>query len=72
LSASGFAIAGDDKYGDFALNRALLKATSERGVLKRMFLHAHQITFIHPDTNVPMTLNAALPPDCLNFLASLT
>lgn len=71
LSASGFAIAGDDKYGDFSLNRALLKPAEGRGALKRMFLHAHQITFIHPDTNTPMTLNAALPPDCLKFLSSL-
>jgi 23S rRNA pseudouridine955/2504/2580 synthase len=72
LSASGFAIAGDDKYGDFALNRELLKPAEGRGILKRMFLHAHQITFIHPDSKAPMTLNAALPPDCLNFLKSLS
>ena len=32
----GFPIAGDDKYGDFALNKTL----PHRG-LKRMFLHAH-------------------------------
>lgn len=71
LSASGFAIAGDDKYGDFALNRALQKATNERGALKRMFLHAHQITFLHPESNKEMTVNAKLPPDCEKFLQSL-
>ncbi|MDB5840080.1 MAG: rluC [Herminiimonas sp.] len=71
LSASGFAIAGDDKYGDFALNRALQKATETRGALKRMFLHAHQITFTHPETGKPVTLNAALPPECERFLKSL-
>jgi 23S rRNA pseudouridine955/2504/2580 synthase len=72
LSASGFAIAGDDKYGDFSLNRALLKPAPGRGAFKRMFLHAHQITFIHPETNLPMTLNAALPKECEKFLSTLS
>ncbi|MFZ6721144.1 RluA family pseudouridine synthase [Undibacterium sp. Ji49W] len=71
LSASGFAIAGDDKYGDFALNRALLKAGEGRGVLKRMFLHAHQISFVHPESGKTQTVNAPLPPECLNFLKTL-
>ena len=71
LSASGFAIAGDDKYGDFALNRALQKADASRGALKRMFLHAHQITFTHPETGKSMTLNATLAAECERFLVSL-
>jgi 23S rRNA pseudouridine955/2504/2580 synthase len=71
LSASGFAIAGDDKYGDFALNRALLKANATRGALKRMFLHAHQVTFTHPDSGQPTTLSAVLPAECERFLATL-
>jgi 23S rRNA pseudouridine955/2504/2580 synthase len=36
-----------------------------------MFLHAWQITFQHPDTGKPMTLQAALPPECERFLVSL-
>jgi 23S rRNA pseudouridine955/2504/2580 synthase len=71
LSSSGFPILGDDKYGDFALNKQLLKADAHRGALKRMFLHAHQITFTHPDTGKLMTLNATLPPECERFLVSL-
>ena len=71
LSHSGFAIAGDDKYGDFALNRALQKAEGDRISFKRMFLHAHQITFTHPETGKPVTLKAALPPECESFLKSL-
>lgn len=71
LSASGFAIAGDDKYGDFALNRALLKPGEGRGVLKRMFLHAHQISFTHPETGKTMTVNAGLPKECEDFLKTL-
>src|SRR5690606_23020741 len=35
LSHLGYPIAGDDKYGDFALNKQLAKQG-----LKRMFLHA--------------------------------
>ncbi|MGZ8290633.1 MAG: RluA family pseudouridine synthase [Telluria sp.] len=71
LASSGFPILGDDKYGDFALNRALLKADDTRGALKRMFLHAHQITFTHPETGKPMTINAPLPAECERFLVSL-
>jgi 23S rRNA pseudouridine955/2504/2580 synthase len=71
LSHSGFAIAGDDKYGDFALNRALQKAEDERIAFKRMFLHAHQITFTHPESGKPVTLNAPLPAECERFLKSL-
>jgi 23S rRNA pseudouridine955/2504/2580 synthase len=71
LSSSGFAIAGDDKYGDFALNRALQKAEGTRIAFKRMFLHAYQITFVHPESGKPVTLNAPLPPECEKFLKSL-
>jgi 23S rRNA pseudouridine955/2504/2580 synthase len=71
LAASGFPIVGDDKYGDFARNRILQKADGERIALKRMFLHAHQITFTHPDTGVSTTLNAPLPLECEHFLKSI-
>jgi len=71
LASSGFPIVGDDKYGDFALNRALQKADGGRKALKRMFLHAHQITFVHPGSGKEVRLNAPLPPECTNFLKSL-
>ncbi len=71
LSSSGFAIAGDDKYGDFALNKMLQKANDSRGALKRMFLHAYQITFTHPETGKPVTLQAPLAKECEQFLKSL-
>ncbi|WMW79200.1 RluA family pseudouridine synthase [Undibacterium cyanobacteriorum] len=71
LSSSGFPILGDDKYGDFALNRELLKANEHRGALKRMFLHAHQISFRHPATGEILKLNAPLPKECENFVRSL-
>lgn len=71
LAASGFPIAGDDKYGDFALNKRLQKAGGEHGVLKRMFLHAHRLTFTHPATGESVTLTVPLPAECRQFLQAL-
>jgi len=66
LSHLGFPIAGDDKYGDFARNKALIKQG-----LKRMFLHAHSISFSHPLTGEPMQLVAPLPKELESFIAKL-
>lgn len=71
LASSGFPILGDDKYGDFALNKQLQKADARRGALRRMFLHAYKITFAHPESGKPMTLQATLPAECDRFLLSL-
>lgn len=71
LASTGFPIVGDDKYGDFGLNKALQKVDGPRIAFKRMFLHAHQITFVHPETGNPVTLKAPLPPECEQFLKSL-
>lgn len=62
LAAQGFPIAGDDKYGDFELNKALQKQG-----LKRMFLHAWRLQFQHPATGERVELLAALPPDLKKF-----
>ena len=66
LSHLGFPIAGDDKYGDFARNRELMKVG-----LKRMFLHAHSISFNHPLTGEPLQINAPLPADLQSFIDRL-
>jgi len=63
LAHLGFPIAGDDKYGDFELNRQLAK----RG-LKRMFLHAAELAFDHPQTGARIALEAPLPADLAGFL----
>jgi 23S rRNA pseudouridine955/2504/2580 synthase len=44
LAQEGTPIVGDDKYGDFALNRQFAR----RG-LRRMFLHAWRLEVSHPD-----------------------
>ena len=62
----GFPIAGDDKYGDFELNKRLAKQG-----LKRMFLHAAQLVFDHPISGEKMTIEAPLPADLTSFLDSL-
>ena len=66
LSYLGFPIAGDDKYGDFACNKVLMKQG-----LKRMFLHAHSIAFAHPLTGEPMHLTAPLPKELESFIVKL-
>ena len=66
LAHLGFPVAGDDKYGDFELNRALAK----RG-LKRMFLHATALALAHPTTGAPLELSAPLPEDLQRFLDAL-
>lgn len=67
LSHLGFPIAGDDKYGDFELNRILA-----RQGLKRMFLHAAELEFQHPLTGKPVPLTSPLPPDLANFMQPLS
>ncbi|MDD2700586.1 MAG: RluA family pseudouridine synthase [Sideroxydans sp.] len=66
LSHLGFPIAGDDKYGDFARNKELMKQG-----LKRMFLHAHSISFKHPLTEEPLTITAPLAPELQGFIDRL-
>ncbi|CAN7427417.1 RluA family pseudouridine synthase [Pseudorhodoferax sp. LjRoot39] len=65
LASEGHAIAGDDKYGDFALNKALV-----RQGLSRMFLHAWRLRLTHPASGETVQLEAALPPDLAGFLAA--
>jgi 23S rRNA pseudouridine955/2504/2580 synthase len=62
----GFPIAGDDKYGDFALNKSL----ASQG-LKRMFLHAASLSFIHPISGERLQIEAPLPEDLRSFLDHL-
>ncbi len=63
----GFPIAGDDKYGDFELNKRLAKQG-----LKRMFLHAAKLVFDHPISGEKMLVEAPLPTDLATFLDTLT
>ncbi|HWU82329.1 MAG TPA: RluA family pseudouridine synthase [Methylophilaceae bacterium] len=66
LAHLGFPIAGDDKYGDFALNKALQK----KG-LKRMFLHSAETGIRHPLSGEKLKLVAPLPKELQRFIQSL-
>jgi 23S rRNA pseudouridine955/2504/2580 synthase len=53
LAHHGCPIVGDDKYGDFELNKAVAKAG-----MKRMYLHAHRLSFEHPATGALVELRS--------------
>lgn len=73
LASEGMPIVGDDKYGDFELNKALQKSPGEPGAvaLKRMFLHAWRLQFKHPVSGERIELCAPLPPELQQFLAQV-
>lgn len=66
LQHLGFPIAGDEKYGDFEQNKLINKQG-----LKRMFLHAHHIKFIHPITKQAVEIHCPLPPELTGFITKL-
>ena len=68
LAGEGHPIAGDDKYGDFELNRALQKSGTGAAALNRMFLHAWSLKFNHPKTRKAIHLQAGLPDELQQFL----
>jgi 23S rRNA pseudouridine955/2504/2580 synthase len=59
LAHAGHPIVGDDKYGDFALNRQ---------VKQRLLLHAAKLVFRHPSTGEPITLESPVPAEMKAFL----
>ncbi|MGE5472543.1 MAG: RluA family pseudouridine synthase [Bacteroidota bacterium] len=66
LSHLGFPILGDEKYGEFALNRNL-----KRDGLKRMALHAWRMVFRHPLTAAPLEMVAPLPDSIGSYIAAV-
>lgn len=63
LAHLGYPIAGDEKYGDFTLNRDLQKIG-----LKRMFLHATSMRLMHPLSGEKLALSSPLPVELKRFL----
>ena len=67
LAHLGYPVAGDEKYGDFALNRVLA-----RDGLKRMFLHAWTMRLPNPLDGRDLLVEAPLPLALRRFLHSLS
>ncbi|MCM3564083.1 MAG: RluA family pseudouridine synthase [Hydrogenophaga sp.] len=66
LASAGHPIAGDDKYGDFEVNRQLARTG-----LRRMFLHAWRLRLTQPLTQQPLALQAELPAELKNYINGL-
>jgi 23S rRNA pseudouridine955/2504/2580 synthase len=56
LAHHGHPIIGDEKYGDFEVNKSLAKEG-----MKRMYLHAWKLVFTHPSTSQEVSLLSASP-----------
>lgn len=63
---AGHPLAGDEKYGDEAFNKAM-KAQG----LKRLFLHAHSLEFVWGEAQTPRAFSAALSPELKRVLEAL-
>ena len=73
LADAGHPIVGDDKYGDFALNKQLARGEGLHGLrFERMFLHARRLAFDHPASGERVELLAPLPAECATLLARLS
>ena len=66
LAHLDYPIAGDDKYGDFPLNKKIAKLG-----LKRMFLHAYSVIFLHPLSGEKLQVQAPLPQELESFVQTL-
>ncbi|BCV61046.1 MULTISPECIES: 23S rRNA pseudouridine(955/2504/2580) synthase RluC [Shewanella] len=64
---AGHPIACDEKYSEQKFDDSM-RALG----LNRLFLHAAQLKFIHPDTETEMTVQAPLDPELLELLEKLT
>jgi 23S rRNA pseudouridine955/2504/2580 synthase len=63
---AGHPIAADNRYGDKDFDQR----TAKLG-LKRLFLHAHSLAFIHPNTEERVTYKAPLEPSLVGVLKRL-
>lgn len=63
---TGHPIALDDKYGDREFDQKMQQAG-----LNRLFLHAHSIRFVHPQTGEEMVVTAPLDKQLKAVLAKL-
>ena len=60
LAHIGCPIAGDIRYGNPVLDQALF---AKKGIMRRLYLHASSIGFVHPIDNKKLTLSAPMPDE---------
>ncbi|HET9864670.1 MAG TPA: RluA family pseudouridine synthase [Steroidobacteraceae bacterium] len=63
---AGYPLAGDEKYGDAQFNERMQALG-----LSRMFLHAHQVSFVWPGSGVEFSASAPLPADLAAVIDTL-
>jgi 23S rRNA pseudouridine955/2504/2580 synthase len=63
---AGHPIAADNRYGDSDFDQRTYKIG-----LKRLFLHAHSLAFIHPNTDERVSYKAPLEPSLISVLKRL-
>lgn len=64
MTAVGHPMVGDTMYGGRIFQQGPFR-------FERQALHAYEITFVHPVTLNPMTIQAPIPPDMANLLKLL-
>jgi 23S rRNA pseudouridine955/2504/2580 synthase len=64
---AGHPVAGDEKYGDADFNRQM-----QSFALRRLFLHAHSVSFEEPERRVPLSVSAPLPDELRATLDALS
>jgi 23S rRNA pseudouridine955/2504/2580 synthase len=64
LAIAGNPVLGDDKYGDFTLNKRLRKTMN----LRRLLLHASRLVVSQPDNGLHLDISAPLPDYFSAFL----
>jgi 23S rRNA pseudouridine1911/1915/1917 synthase len=71
LSASGWPIVGDPKYGEDRWRQARDPAfASALREFPRQALHAWRLSFVHPFTSEPLDVEAPLPADICSLMAA--
>lgn len=63
---AGHPLAGDQRYGDESFNKAFATLG-----LRRLFLHASAVGFVHPVSGEPLLVSAPLPAELAAFLESM-
>ena len=67
LSAIGHPVVGDDVYGA----RSYKEFVTRFGEIRRYFLHATELRFVHPTTGQPMVFHSPLPEELQKFLGCI-